>query len=115
MTGGQDFRIPEDGYSGGFPSDNEWDRFVTGEQGIRGLPLAVSCKLNRVLNETVRLSPHNQLWNWLGVVSWTAMPFAWRETARCSRGYYTANYFYLNTFNHRHEDIGWRPVLEQTL
>lgn len=115
MTGGRDFRVPEDGHSGGFPSDNEWDRFVAGEEAILGLPVPDSCNPDRALNETDRLSLHNQLWNWIGVVSWTAMPFARRESARCCRGYYTAKYFYLNTFNHRHEDIGWRPVLEQTL
>jgi hypothetical protein len=115
MTGGRDFRVPEDGHSGGSPSDNEWDLIVAGEQAIQGLPVPDRFSVDRNLNETDRLGLHNQMWNWFGVVSWTAMPFARRESARCCRGYHSASYFYLNTFNHRHEDIGWRPVLEGTL
>ena len=113
MTGGQDFRVADDGYSRGKPDQNEWDRFVVGEEQISGLPQPTSDDLDRVLNEGDRTSPHNQFWNWMGAVSWTATPFARRETARCCRGYASAGFFYLNTFDHRHEDIGWRPVLEQ--
>jgi hypothetical protein len=45
-------------------------------------------------------------------VSWTQEPFRHRATARCCRGFHAAGFFYLNTQSHRHEDIGWRPVLE---
>ena len=43
------------------------------------------------------------------------MPYLNRDNARCCRGYKAGQCFYLNTFDHRHEDIGWRPVLEELL
>ncbi len=113
MSGGSDFRAGEDGFSAGTPHDNEWDLFVAGGKSLQGLPVPTSTDLDDDLNETDRLSDHNRFWNWFGAVSWTANPYARRETARVCRGYRAAQYFYLNTFNHRHEDIGWRPVLEQ--
>jgi hypothetical protein len=115
MKGGNDFRIDEDGFSGAKPVDNEWDRFVVGEEQIEGLPLLSANDRNGSLNDDILHSPHNKFWNWLGAVSWTTTPYANRETARCCRGYQSGQFFYLNTFDHRHEDIGWRPVLEQIL
>lgn len=115
MTGGNDFRDAEDGLSGGQPTDNEWDRFVAGEEQVEGLPSLASSDRTGVLSDAVLHAPHNQFWNWVGAVSWTTTPHANRETARCCRGYQAGQFFYLNTFDHRHEDIGWRPVLEQLL
>jgi hypothetical protein len=60
-------------------------------------------------------SPHNSLWNWFGAVSWTAEPVASRADGRVCRGYHGPTYFYVNTVDHRHEDIGWRPILEEEL
>lgn len=113
MTGGHDFRILEDGYSGGNPAENEWDRFVTGEQTIKGLLSLEAHNFKGILNDTFRMSSHNQLWNYFGAFSWTATPSSRHKNARCARGFKSPKYFYLNTFNHRHEDIGWRPVLEE--
>ena len=113
MSGGCDFRTGEDGYSAGTPHDNEWDLFVARGQDVLGLPVPTATDLDDVLSETDRLSDHNRFWNWFGAVSWTATPYARKKTARVCRGYRAAQYFYLNTFDHRHEDIGWRPVLER--
>jgi len=115
ITGGADFCDGENGLSGGQPTDNEWDRFVAGGEQIEGLPaLSFSDKTGVLSNETLHAT-HNQFWNWVGAVSWTKTPYANRENARCCRGYHAGQFFYLNTVDHRHEDIGWRPVLEELL
>jgi hypothetical protein len=115
MTGGTDYQVGTDGLSGGHPTDNEWDCFVSGEEQVEGLPTLTAKDRTGVLSDKVLQASHNQFWNWIGAVSWTSTPYANRETARCCRGYQAGQFFYLNTYNHRHEDIGWRPVLEQLL
>ncbi len=111
LTGGNDFRVPEDGYQGGSPV-NEWDRYIGTDATVGGLPATIPRSPSSALTEEDLASPHNQLWNWLGAVSWTQEPYLHRATARCCRGFHSARFFYLNTQSHRHEDIGWRPVLE---
>jgi hypothetical protein len=115
MTGGNDFHVDNDSLSGGYPTDNEWDRFVSGGENIKGLPSLTSNDKAGVLSDEVLQSPHNQFWNWVGAVSWTSTPYVNRDTARCCRGYQAGQFFYLNTYDHRHEDIGWRPILEKLL
>lgn len=110
MTGGAEFRVGEDGHAGGAP-ENEWDRLIGGDEPIDGLPVAPP-RLARPLMLADMDTAHNRLWNWFGAVSWTQEPFRHRATARCCRGFHAAGFFYLNTQSHRHEDIGWRPVLE---
>ena len=110
MSGGDSFRVPGDGFSGGAPV-NEWDRLVAGDQAIEGLPAGGPLHLADATGEASRMQPHNQLWNWFGVNTWSRDPYRGRESARCCRGYRSARFFYLNTRSHRHEDIGWRPVL----
>lgn len=114
LTGGSRFRSGDeaDGYPGGWPLANEWDRYVGAEAGIPGLPPPSAADLDGSLELGDQASPHNALWNWFAAVCWTQEPYALRATARCCRGYRSARYFYLNTRSHRHEDIGWRPVLE---
>lgn len=111
LSGGADFRVENDGFQGATPR-NEWDRYIGGDEPVLGLPQPVVRDVGRDLSEADLTSPHNQLWNWLGAVSWTQEPYLHRTTARCCRGYQSARFFYLNTQSHRHEDIGWRPVLE---
>jgi hypothetical protein len=113
MDGGNDFAFVEDGYGGAITNENEWDQLVCNEAGIAGLPTPTDADVARLITDSVREGRHNQLWNWVGANSWLTRPYAQRETARCCRGFASAKYLYLNTFDHRHEDIGWRPVLEQ--
>ena len=112
LSGGQEFRIDADGYSGGTPA-NEWDRIVAGANAADGLPMPRVRAPQDKLNEAALNDPHNKIWNWFGAVSWTREPYLHKATARVCRGYHAASFFYLNTRSHRHEDIGWRPVLER--
>jgi len=113
LDGGDDFAINEDGYGGAASAANEWDQLVCNEANIEGLPTPTNADVARSIDDVVRAGRHNRLWNWVGVNSWVSRPFVHRDTARCCRGFSSAKFFYLNTFDHRHEDIGWRPVLEQ--
>ncbi|MFM7624968.1 MAG: hypothetical protein ACKO7G_00595 [Gammaproteobacteria bacterium] len=53
----------------------------------------------------------SSLWNWFGAASWTRKPYRRKAIACVCRGYHAPGFFYLNRHSHRHEDIGWRPVL----
>lgn len=115
LDGGEDFAVSDDGHGGAADPTNEWDQLVCNEAGVEGLPIPTNADVARSIDDVVRKDRHNQLWNWVGVNSWVRRPFAHRDTARCCRGFSSAKFFYLNTYDHRHEDIGWRPVLEQEL
>ena len=85
MTGGNDFYDENNGLSGGLPADNEWDRFISGGETIKGLPSLSSNDKIGVLSDEVLQAPHNQFWNWAGAYSWTSMPYLNRDNARCCR------------------------------
>lgn len=110
MTGGD---TPCDDPYQGATQANEWDALVGGT--------ALNAPKPDATDNTTPLTPdhlssmHNSLWNWFGAVSWTAEPVASRANGRVCRGYHGPTYFYVNTVDHRHEDIGWRPLLEQML
>lgn len=70
LTGGSNYRNTSDAYAGGTPTNNEWDRFITREEVITGLPAPVSSDLDSNLNSTDFSSTHNALWNWAGVYTW---------------------------------------------
>ncbi len=110
LTGGSN-RRNNDWYAGGTPTNNEWDRFITREEVITGLPAPVSSDLDTNLNTTDHNSTHNQLWHWVGVYSWCQETWAenastrvpWVDSAR--RWYYHSSGF-------RYVYVGFRPVLE---
>ena len=89
LTGGSN-RRNNDWYAGGTPTNNEWDRFITREEVITGLPAPVSSDLDTNLNTTDHNSPHNQLWHWTGVYSWCQETWAENASFRAVRGYYSA-------------------------
>ena len=110
LSGGD---TPHDDPYQGATQTNEWDTLVGGVPLNAPKPEFTDNKAP--LGPDHLASPHNSLWNWFGAVSWTAEPVASRADGRVCRGYHGPTYFYVNTVDHRHEDIGWRPLLEEEL
>ena len=111
LTGGSN-RRNNDWYAGGTPTNNEWDRFITREEVITGLPAPVSSDLDTNLNTTDHNSTHNQLWHWVGVYSWCQETWAENASYRAFRGYYSARYWNYYSSGIRLVLVGFRPVLE---
>lgn len=111
LTGGSN-RRNNDWYAGGTPTNNEWDRFITREEVITGLPAPVSSDLDTNLNTTDHNSTHNQLWHWVGVYSWCQETWAENASYRAYRGYDSARYWYDLSSGRRYVYVGFRPVLE---
>ena len=111
LTGGSDYRNG-DTYAGGTPTNNEWDRFITREEVISGLPAPVSSDLDNNLNSTDQNSAHNKFWNWYGVYSWCQEVFADNASNRADRGYVSARTWSWYGSSRRYASLGFRPVLE---
>ena len=111
LTGGSN-RRNNDYYAGGTPTNNEWDRFITREEVITGLPAPVSSDLDTNLNTTDHNSTHNQLWHWVGVYSWCQETWAENASFRAIRGYYSARFWNYYSSGNRYAVLGFRPVLE---
>lgn len=111
LTGGSN-RRNNDWYAGGTPTNNEWDRFITREEVITGLPAPVSSDLDTNLNTTDHNSAHNQLWHWVGVYSWCQESWAENASCRASRGCGSARYWNYSDATHQSANVGFRPVLE---
>ena len=111
LTGGSN-RRNNDWYAGGTPTNNEWDRFITREEVITGLPAPVSSDLDTNLNTTDHNSTHNQLWHWVGVYSWCQETWAENASYRACRGCDSARIWRYNSSGNRTVTVGFRPVLE---
>lgn len=111
LTGGSN-RRNNDYYAGGTPSNNEWDRFITREEVISGLPAPVSSDLDTNQNATDLNGAHNSLWNWYYVYSWCQETWAENASTRAYRGYDSARYWSYHTASTRNPYLGFRPVLE---
>ena len=111
LTGGSN-RRNNDWYAGGTPTNNEWDRFITREEVITGLPAPVSSDLDTNLNTTDHNSTHNQLWHWVGVYSWCQETWAENASYRATRGYNSARRWSNYSSGTRNVHVGFRPVLE---
>ena len=111
LTGGSN-RRNNDWYAGGTPTNNEWDRFITREEVITGLPAPVSSDLDTNLNTTDHNSTHNQLWHWVGVYSWCQETWAENASYRARRGYNSARFWFNSSSGSRYVNVGFRPVLE---
>lgn len=111
LTGGSN-RRNNDWYAGGTPTNNEWDRFITREEVITGLPAPVSSDLDTNLNTTDHNSTHNQLWHWVGVYSWCQETWAENASLRAFRGYNSARSWSNFSSGGRLVGVGFRPVLE---
>ena len=111
LAGGSN-RRNNDWYAGGTPTNNEWDRFITREEVITGLPAPVSSDLDTNLNTTDHNSAHNQLWHWVGVYSWCQETWAENASSRAYRGFSSARYWYYYNATIQDANVGFRPVLE---
>ena len=111
LAGGSN-RRNNDWYAGGTPTNNEWDRFITREEVITGLPAPVSSDLDTNLNTTDHNSAHNQLWHWVGVYSWCQETWAENASYRASRGFPSARLWNYRTATGQNAYVGFRPVLE---
>ena len=111
LAGGSN-RRNNDWYAGGTPTNNEWDRFITREEVITGLPAPVSSDLDTNLNTTDHNSAHNQLWHWAGVYSWCQETWAENASYRAIRGYDSARFWNNGSSGGRNVNVGFRPVLE---
>lgn len=111
LTGGSNTRNG-DAYQGGTPTNNEWDRFISREEVITGLPAPLSSDLDSNLNETDRVSAHNQFWNWGYVYSWCQEAYVSNASLRAYRGCTSARSYTYYSSSHRTGNIGFRPVLE---
>ena len=111
LTGGSNYRNG-DTYAGGTPTNNEWDRFITREEVISGLPAPLSSDLDTTLNATDKSSAHNQFWNWMGVYSWCQETYAANAAGRANRGYDSARNWHDGSASGRNVSLGFRPVLE---
>lgn len=116
ITGGSNYRnsstLGKDSYAGGSPTNNEWDRFITREEVIIGLPVPLSSDLDENFDDTDRGSTHNQFWNWAGIYSLCQETYVEVETCRAYRGYNSARHWQYTTALGRDAHIGFRPVLE---
>ena len=111
LTGGSN-RRNNDYYAGGTPSNNEWDRFITREEVISGLPAPVSSDLDTNQNATDLNGAHNSLWNWYYVYSWCQETWAENASTRARRGSNSARYWNYYDASIRGPYLGFRPVLE---
>ena len=111
LTGGSN-RRNNDWYAGGTPTNNEWDRFITREEVITGLPAPVSSDLDTNLNTTDHNSAHNQLWHWVGVYSWCQETWAENASCRAYRGCNSARFWGNRYAAYSSPYVGFRPVLE---
>ena len=111
LTGGSN-RRNGDSYAGGTPTNNEWDRFITREEVISGLPAPVSSDLDSSQNSTDLNSAHNKFWNWFYVYSWCQEVYASDASYRANRGYDSARLWYNYSSGMRYVSLGFRPVLE---
>ena len=112
LTGGTGPRSSNDYYSGGTPTNNEWDRFITREEVITGLPAPVSSDLDSTQNATDLNSTHNQFWNWYYVYSWCQETYSGNSSSRALRGYISARGWTYNSAAIQRANLGFRPVLE---
>ncbi|WP_434303952.1 hypothetical protein [Clostridium botulinum] len=112
LTGGNNYRSGTDEYSGGTPTDNEWDRFIWNEDGIKGLPIPTTSDLDKTLDYDDLDGEHNKLWNWWGIRSCCKEAYKENTDSRVFRGFSSAGAFMHFGSYSTIDSYGWRPVLE---
>ena len=112
LTGGTDRRVSNDSYSGGTPTNNDWDRIITREAGFSGLPAPSSTDLDSSANETDMNSTHNKFWNWFYMYSWVQETYVGNTGIRVVRGFTSARNCNWDSSSNVYPHFGFRPVLE---
>ena len=116
LKGGSSFRTGTDPTSGGTPANNEWDRFITCEEGVSGLPAPRGQDLYQNASTVDiyghRTGAHNQFWNWFAAFSWCQETYDKSKDERAVRGSGTARVWSSYAANTQHPAVGFRPVLE---
>lgn len=112
LTGGSERRNPNTVYAGGAPTNNEWDRFITREEVITGLPAPLSSDLDSSFSIVDLNSTHNQFWNWFYIFSWCQEKTTGNTSQHTVRGNHSARRWDGNSDANRAQTVGFRPVLE---
>lgn len=112
LKGGIGYRNGTDGYGGGMPTTNEWDRIITNENSVTGLPKPTNTDLDSTQNATDLNSIHNQFWNWYHIYSWCQDVYSENSSSRIVRGSSSARFLNQGSSDYRGDATGWRPVLE---
>ena len=103
-----------DAYAGGSPNNNEWDRFITREEVITGLPAPLPSDMDATQNATDLNSANNQFWNWLYVYSWCQEVYFGNASSRAVRGWVSARYWSYFTIEYTVDDSDSGDVLTAT-
>lgn len=112
LSGGSNKR--NDYLDGCTPTNNEWDRFITREEVVTGLPAPVSSDLATNLGSTVsRTGVHNTFWYWYLVSSWCQEAYAPTPSSKTCRGRASARNCSFSPASFRNASTGYRPVLEE--
>lgn len=121
LTGGSSYRSEMDYYDWhrywGMPRDNEWDRFITCEDNIAGLPVPTASDMETRYNTPAYNSnhlngAHNRLWNWYCCSSWCQEIYTGNPGGRAVRGSPSVHIWKSIASSMRISSIGFRPVLE---
>ncbi|WP_147304279.1 DNRLRE domain-containing protein [Brevibacillus sp. VP] len=109
LTCGYDRRTD---FSGGYPQNNEWDRYILNDDSISGLPKPESSDRDHTFNSTDKYSKHNQFWNWFGIYTLGQETYINHKENRAVRGYGRAPDWSTAADVTIVSHMGWRPVLE---
>ncbi|NKQ20487.1 DNRLRE domain-containing protein [Brevibacillus laterosporus] len=98
--------------TGGYPENNEWDRYILNDDSISGLPKPESSDRDHTFNSTDKYSKHNQFWNWFGIYTLGQETYINHKEGRAVRGYGRAPSWSTEADVTVVSHTGWRPVLE---
>ncbi|QOS97885.1 DNRLRE domain-containing protein [Brevibacterium sp. JNUCC-42] len=98
--------------TGGYPENNEWDRYILNDDSISGLPKPENSDKDHTINSTDKYSKHNQFWNWFGINTLGQETYINHKEGRAIRGYGRAPEWSTASDVTVVSHTGWRPVLE---
>jgi hypothetical protein len=108
-SGGEQVRESGNGYSGGTPTDNEWDTIIQNEGGYSGLPTPVAADKTSSANTD---GANNQLWHWADMRSFCKENHAKETSYKVCRGGNAVSLVYITLPSENGLYTGFRPILE---